>query len=226
MLNWFHLKFVGMQSWLHHLTPDQKHIISYSIAAALGLFLIGLLLGRAKKIVVFYNPSDIFDTGMTVALPFICAIIFQIADMNTKGTPYSIVKWLLIGFNTLFIGMQLHTWYVDNGRSIWKTTLAIYTKVVLNLLLIFFTMTALSSLKRRDKNGNLDIATIAESFLMLGFVYGMIRMVTFTSKDRKEISEEERRDKANLNRTFLTGFAERIQAIDDKMGEENKNKAA
>ena len=87
-------------------------------------------------------------------------------------------------------------------------------------------MTALSSLKRRDKNGNLDIATIAESFLMLGFVYGMIRMVTFTSKDRKEISEEERRDKANLNRTFLTGFAERIQAIDDKMGEENKNKAA
>jgi hypothetical protein len=141
----------------------------YYLYGSLGILLLGIILGFTKTIVVYRDYSDLTKVFMLVLAPVaIFAIIGDKVDNK-------IVRNILLVIEGIIILWILVTTYLDN-RNIFKTLLAIITKIPLGVIFAFYLVNLIApsgkSMSNRSKSRG--VSGLVMIFLA-PILYGLVR---------------------------------------------------
>jgi len=107
---------------------QQEDLYQIGLIAFFSVLVIGVFMGSGKnRSLIVYRDYD--DLGLTFLMPNSFIIITLLFSNAGEYRGYGILLGAAVAL-LLFIKLVIDS-YVDNGRSIWKTALAIFVKVPL-----------------------------------------------------------------------------------------------
>lgn len=151
-------------------------ILEYAILAFAGVILLGIILGFRQTITVFRDYNDLAIVFFSGGLFFWTVVIssgkYGLSDMHL------ILVVMLIASVALMIYLIIRT-FIDNQFSVWKTPIALTTKLTLSILFLFHLMSLLSPAGKTQSQRARNKANAVIWLMMLApVIYGLVKNKT------------------------------------------------
>ena len=148
----------------------------YWLYASIGILVLGIILGFTKTIIVYRDYADLTKVFMLVLAPV--GIFYLLGDKVDE----KIIRNIFIGFEAIILLWIIVTTFIDN-RNIFKTILALITKIPLGIIFAIYLINLLSpgGKTRSQRQQGKGIAALI--LLILGpILYGLVKSKTWSSK--------------------------------------------
>ena len=151
----------------------------YYIYVGIGILLIGIILGFTKTITVYRDFADLTKVFMLILAPV--GLFYLLGDKIES----KVLRNILIGIEGLLLVWIIVTTYLDN-RNIFKTLLAIITKIPLGVIFAIYLIDLISpgGSKRGQRRQSRGIAAII--LLFLGpILFGLVKNRVWSVKKQQ-----------------------------------------
>jgi hypothetical protein len=151
----------------------------YYIYGGIGILLIGIILGFTKTITVYRDFADLTKVFMLILAPV--GLFYLLGDKIES----KVLRNILIGIEGLLLVWIIVTTYLDN-RNIFKTLLAIITKIPLGVIFAIYLIDLISpgGSKRGQRRQSRGIAAII--LLFLGpILFGLVKNRVWSVKKQQ-----------------------------------------
>ena len=151
----------------------------YYIYGGIGILLIGIILGFTKTITVYRDFADLTKVFMLILAPV--GLFYLLGDKIES----KVLRNIIIGIEGLLLVWIIVTTYLDN-RNIFKTLLAIITKIPLGVIFAIYLIDLISpgGSKRGQRRQSRGIAAII--LLFLGpILFGLVKNRVWSVKKQQ-----------------------------------------
>jgi len=155
---------------------ESNRTSEYAIIAFAGVILLGVVLGFKQTITVFRDYNDLAIVFFSGVLLFWTIVISS--SKNSLSDMHLMLGVMLIASVALMIYLIFRT-FVDNQYSIWKTPIALITKLTLSTLFLFNLMSLLSpSGKTQSQRARNKANAVIWLMMLTPVIYGLVKNKT------------------------------------------------
>ncbi|MBO5434820.1 hypothetical protein J6A31_03225 [bacterium] len=147
---------------------SEQEILGFIVVLLLIPFISGIVCGLQNKIVVFRNYDDLWLAFLTVCAPILMFCGYVATESKILGVVFVLLELLLVSYT-------IHRTYIDNGRNIGSTLLALYTKIPLCGLFILQLLSYLNNQTKPAHQRTHAITTLISIILLVPLIIRLVK---------------------------------------------------
>lgn len=153
-----------LTGYLHQAENLTLVHFNYVLWALAGIWVLGLILGMLKKIIVYRDFNDVTLCGLTVTLPIAAFFVL----MNVGATHFHFMARLILWFEGAMALLILVRTFIDN-RNPFKAILAFMVKLPIAILFAINIVDFITGDKRQSRR-----MSVFFIILLSGFVIALV----------------------------------------------------